>query len=131
MDWMNEEEEEYLLEKYNIRPGETRYKISISDWLLYSLKELSIILDKKWLVKEIEKVRVRIKYGVKEELLGLLRLKNIGRVRARKMYNSGLKTLKDVKNADMSKLKNIIGEKMALNIKKQLVGNTTNYLSKT
>ena len=129
MDWMNEEDEEYLLEKYNIRPGETRYKISIADWLLYSLKEISLILDKKWLIKEIEKLRVRIKYGVKEELLGLLKLKGIGRVRARKMFNSGLKTLKDVKKIDLQSLEKIIGEKRAISIKKQL--GTTNYLSKT
>lgn len=120
LDWMNEEEEETLLEKYNVRPGETRYKISRGDWLLYSLKELSIILDKKWLTKDIEKLRVRIKYGVKEELLALLKLKNIGRVRARKMFDAGLKTLKDVKEINISRLGKLIGEKTAGNVKKQL-----------
>jgi helicase len=119
-DWVNEEDEDFLLGKYNIRPGETRIKLSMADWLLYSMKELAMILDKKWICKEIEKIRIRLEYGVKEELLNLLRLKNIGRVRARKLYANGVKTVGDLKKTDISLLSKILGEKTAENVKKQV-----------
>ena len=40
-EWINEKDEEYLLEKYAIRPGETRVKLNIADWLLYTAEELT------------------------------------------------------------------------------------------
>jgi len=35
-DWMDEHDEEDLLEKYSITPGEIRVKLDVADWLLYS-----------------------------------------------------------------------------------------------
>jgi len=61
-----------------------------------------------------------MKYGVREELLPLLRLEQIGRVRARKLYNNKIKDIGDVKKADFLKLVQILGEKVALNVKKQV-----------
>ena len=31
-EWVEEKDEEFLLEKYGIRPGEVRSKLDISDW---------------------------------------------------------------------------------------------------
>jgi len=119
-DWLNEKDEEFLLKKYNARPGEIHYKINIADWLLYSVYELTKILNYKKLLKEILKTKERLKYGVKEELLALLKLKGIGRVRARKIYNNKIHDIRDIKKAELKKLVNILGEKTALNIKKQV-----------
>ncbi len=119
-DWINEKDDEYLLEKYKIRPGETRAKLERADWLLYSTSELSRILRFQKILKDILKLRFRIKYGVKEELLPLLKLEGIGRVRARKLFNNGIKTIKDVKKVDVVKLIQIVGKKTALDIKKQV-----------
>ncbi len=118
--WINEQDEEFLLEEYNIRPGELRAKIEIADWLLYSTEEICKMLHYQSLIKEIVKLRLRLKYGVKEELLPLVRLENIGRVRARILFRNRLKDLKDVKSADLTTLTQLLGEKTALNIKKQL-----------
>lgn len=118
--WISEQDEEFLLEEYNIRPGELRAKIDIADWLLYAAEEMSKIMHYQYLVKEIVKLRLRLKYGVKEELLPLVRLENIGRVRARILFRNRLRDIKDVKNADLSTLTQLLGEKTALGIKKQL-----------
>ena len=118
--WINEQDEEFLLEEYNIRPGELRAKTDIADWLLYAAEEISKIMHFQYLVKEIVKLRLRLKYGVKEELLTLIRLENIGRVRARILFRNRLKDIKDVKNADLSTLTQLLGEKTALSIKNQL-----------
>ncbi len=118
--WINEQDEEFLLEEYNIRPGELRAKTDIADWLLYAAEEISKIMHFQYLVKEIVKLRLRLKYGVKEELLPLIRLENIGRVRARILFRNRLKDIKDVKNADLLTLTQLLGEKTALSIKNQL-----------
>jgi helicase len=119
-DWIEETNEEVLLEEYNIRPGETRAKLAIADWLLYSSQELARMLSFQPLIKNLSKLRFRLKYGVKEELLQLLKLKKIGRVRARKMFSNKLKTLTDVKKADITTLAQLIGKATAVSVKKQL-----------
>ena len=119
-DWINETDEESLLEKYNIRPGETRVKLGNADWLLYSAEELSRILRLQRIIKEIARLRLRVKYGVKEELLTLLKLKNIGRVRARKLFFNKIKTIGDVKKAELGTLVQILGKNIALDVKEQV-----------
>ena len=118
--WINEQDEEFLLEEYNIRPGELKTKLDIADWLLYATEEICKIMHYQSLIKEIVKLRLRIKYGVKEELLPLVRLENIGRVRARILFRNRFRDIKDLKNADLSTLIHLLGEKVALSVKKQL-----------
>ena len=118
--WINEQDEEFLLEEYNVRPGEFRVKLEIADWLLYAAEEAGRIMHYQYLLKEIVKLRLRLKYGVKEELLPLVRLENIGRVRARILFRNRLRDIKDLKSADLSTLTHLLGEKVALSVKKQL-----------
>lgn len=119
-DWVSEIDEEVILEKYNVRPGETRAKIDRADWLLYAAEELARLMQFQQIIKEIVKLRMRLKYGVKEELLPLLKLKNIGRVRARKMFGSGIKTIGDVKKANIATLSQLIGKATAISVKRQV-----------
>jgi helicase len=119
-DWINEKDEEFLLEEYNVRPGELRTKLDIADWLLYSSEELSKLLYFKSLIKEIVKLRLRLRYGVKEELLPLLKLEQIGRVRARTLYRNKIKDISDIKKVRLEILEQILGKKIAFAIKKQV-----------
>lgn len=119
-DWTDEFSEETLLEKYTIRPGEIRAKVTILDWLCYAVEELLPLLGLHSLLKEVRKLRMRVQYGVREELLPLLRLDGVGRVRARRLYANGLKDVGDIKKADIGVISRIIGQKTALRIKKQL-----------
>lgn len=119
-EWINEKTEEYLLENYNVRPGELKSKIDIADWLLYASEEISRILHYQHLNKEIAKLRLRLMHGIKEELLPLVRIKGIGRVRARKLYFNRIKDVGDIKNADFANLAQILGHNIALNVKKQV-----------
>ena len=50
----------------------------------------------------------------------IVKLTQIGRVRARTMYNNKLCSIKDVKKTDLTTLSSLIGKKIALNIKKHL-----------
>lgn len=120
-EWINEKDEEYLLEKYGIRPGEVHAKLGNADWLLYSASELAKLMRMQQLLRHITKLRFRVEYGVREELLPLLQLKGIGRVRARKLFSNRIKNLADIKAADVSSLTQILGSgKLAVDIKQQL-----------
>ena len=71
-------------------------------------------------ISQISKIRFRLKYGVKEELLTLLKLKGVGRVRARKLFSAGVKDIGHVKTIDFSSLSQLFGHNIAANIKKQV-----------
>jgi helicase len=118
--WISEKDEESLLEDFNIRPGEIRVKLDNADWLLYCCEELARILRFLKLIKEIKKLRFRLKHGIKEELIPLVRLENIGRVRARKLFKNGIKDIEDLKKTNIISLMQILGENVALKVKEQL-----------
>ncbi len=119
-DWCEEISEDELLKKYNVRPGETRAKLNLADWLLYSLHELAKIEQKQNLLSQINRARIRLKYGIKEELIPLLKFRGIGRVKARKLFSKGIKDISEVKKAEFESLKSIVGEKLATKMKSQL-----------
>jgi helicase len=119
-DWINEADEEALLEGYNVRPGELRAKLDLADWLLYGSQEIAKLIKMHGLVKEMEKARIRLKHGAREELLPLLRLEGIGRIRARKLHLNKIRDVEDIKKVDLATLSGIIGKAIALSIKKQV-----------
>ncbi len=119
--WINEKGENEIFEKFNVSPGELHARLDIADWLLHGCTELSLLIGKKENISFINKTRMMLKYGVKEELLPLVRIKNIGRVRARRLWNSNIHSVADIKNMPLSRLKEIVGDKTAEQIK-ELVG---------
>ena len=118
--WIDEKDEDYLLEKYDVRPGEVRVKQETADWLLYASEELAMLQDHKTAVKELRKLRLRVEYGVKEELLTLLKLQGIGRIRARKLYSHGIKDIGDIKKTDVTTLSQLLGKAVAESVKKKV-----------
>ncbi len=122
-DRINERDEEFILEKFNLAPGDVRTKVDLADWILYSMSEIGRLFKIKK-TGEILKLRKRVKHGVKEELLELVSLRGIGRIRARRLYVKGFKTLDDVKKADVKELAKVelIKNKLAEKIKRQLEG---------
>ncbi|MFH1399327.1 MAG: helicase-related protein [Candidatus Woesearchaeota archaeon] len=119
-EWIEEQTEDHLLEQYSIRPGELRVKLQIADWLLYSTIELARIQHHTKLLTPLSKLRTRLKHGAKEELLPLLRLKNIGRMRARRLFTNRIRTTADIKSTDITTLSQLIGSKTALSVKEQV-----------
>jgi helicase len=129
--WINEATEDEILVKFKVAPGEFYGRRQIADWLVYSLQELALLLGYKELLKHIRKLRVRLEYGVKEELIPLVRIKGIGRVRARKLFSSGLTSLQKLREIPVESLGRIVGPKVALSIKEQLEGKKKEEKQKT
>ncbi len=118
--WIQEKDENFLLEKFDIRPGEIKVKLDLAEWLLYASQELSALCPFRGAEKSIQVLRVRIENGVREELLPLLKLRGIGRIRARRLYTAGIKDLGDIKKADATTLGQILGKAIAEDVKKQV-----------
>ncbi len=119
-EWIEEMGEDLILEKFGVTPGELHVRLSNADWLLYSTQELALLMGVKDLLKHIRKTRLRVKYGIREELLPLVRLKGIGRVRARSLYSSKLRKLSDLRKVPLESLSRLIGPKLARSVKDQL-----------
>ena len=89
---------------------------------VYSLRELSREFRRQDLVKELDILRKRIRYGIKKELLDLVKIRGIGRIRARMLYKNNIKNISDLKKTHIDKLSKIdkIGVTIAKSIKSQL-----------
>jgi helicase len=76
------------------------------------------------MIPQLNVLMERSSKGVKAELLPLVRLEGVGRARARILFNSGLKSIEDLKHAPVEKLTQLplIGSKMAKRIKEQVGG---------
>jgi helicase len=66
----------------------------------------------------------RVDKGVKKDLIPIVKLKGVGRVRGRIIYNAGYESIKDVKSAAIKDLMDLplIGAKLAKRIKEQVGG---------
>jgi helicase len=93
-----------------------------ADWLLHSLGEIAKLFKKDDLAREADVLRRRVVSGVSEELVELTALQGVGRVRARALYNAGLRTLEDLKEAPADRIALVekIGASVARRIKEQV-----------
>jgi helicase len=96
--------------------------VEMGEWLAYSLYEIAKLLRREDLLPELYNLRTRIRYGVKEELLPLVALEGVGRVRARALYSAGLTDVGKIAKVPQSKLAGIpkIGPAVAEKLKDQL-----------
>ncbi|WP_048159968.1 ATP-dependent DNA helicase [Thermococcus barophilus] len=105
LDWINEVSEAKLIEAYGIDTGDLYRIIELADWLMYSLIELAKVLNAGGeTIKYLRRLHLRLKHGVREELLELVELPMIGRRRARALYNAGFKNVNDIVKAKPSEL---------------------------
>lgn len=119
-DWMNEITDDKIFERYNMPPGTLRTKLDIADWLLYSTAEIGKLVNREKIEPKINVLRKRLKYGVKKELMPLIRIRDIGRVRARRLFNAGIKNAEEIRNAKPDVLAKLVGQKIAQKLAENL-----------
>lgn len=119
MDWICEMKEEQISDRYHIGPGDIRRTAETAEWLMHSLSELSKHLN-MGVNFRAEQLSERIHYGAGPDLLALLDLKGIGRVRARKLYQAGYTNLQKLQAADPEEIGRLIGQKIAEKVMVQL-----------
>ena len=120
--WIDEWREEQLLSRLGVEPGDMHRAVDNADWLLHALGELAKLYKVPEMVRQSERLRLRVVSGVSEELVELTTLQGVGRVRARALYTAGFRTLEDIKEAPAEKLALVdrVGAAVARKIKEQV-----------
>ncbi|MDH5449892.1 MAG: DEAD/DEAH box helicase [Candidatus Bathyarchaeota archaeon] len=122
--WIKEVKEDGIIEKFRVQPGDLYRLVATGRWLLHASHEIAALFKHKDLLSNLAELMEQIEKGVKIELLPLVRLNGIGRVRARILYDAGLKTIRGLKTAPLEKINGLplIGPKLAKKIKEQVGG---------
>ena len=122
LEWIDESSEANLNEKIGVEPGDLHRMVETTYWLLHCLYEIAKLIERKDLLPEINILRIRIRHGVKSELIPLIQLEGIGRIRARSLYRAGITDVAMIEKISESKLGSIpkIGVKLAKKLKSQI-----------
>jgi helicase len=120
--WIEEEKEETMCDDFNVGPGDIYRHVESAGWLLHAAGMIAELLHYKKMTFDLEALRLRVRYGIKEELLELAALEGVGRIRARMLFKHGYYTLADLKPATAAHLASIktIGKSLAESIVQQI-----------
>jgi helicase len=122
--WLEETYEDDIHEQFGVGAGDIRRKGDTAEWLLYAAHELAGLFKAKPALGPLRKLRERVRYGVKGELLELVQLRGVGRVRARSLFKAGYRRLADIERTDEKELARVpyIGIEIARSVRRQVKG---------
>ena len=100
-DWANELEEDRITDRYGVGPGDIRGKVDTAQWLLGAAERLAGEAGLEW-APAIREARRRVEDGVREELIDLTGIRSVGRKRARRLFDAGIETRSELREADKS-----------------------------
>jgi helicase len=120
-DWINERTEDDMIGKYRVGPGDIHAKVETAEWLLHAMQELARLFNFD-AVSPLMTLKMRVAYGCKKELLPLVALRGIGRVRARTLHRNGFKTIAALRKTPKETLARLpgFGPTVAQQIKEQV-----------
>jgi helicase len=101
-DWANEVDEDRIAERYGVGPGDIRGKVETAEWLLGAAERIAG--DQGFDAVAVREAKKRVEYGVRDELLDLAGVRNVGRKRARRLFEAGIETRADLREADKERV---------------------------
>ena len=117
--------EDKLFERFNVQPGDLYRTIENAQWLLHAVEELSPVVAKNKDITTLSTELIqRVSKGIKKELLPIVALEGVGRVRGRIIFNAGFHTIDDLKHASIEEITSLpsVGPRLAKKIKEQVGG---------
>ncbi len=123
-DWIEELPPNDVETKYQVGPGDVRMRVDTGKWMLHAFRELARALRPEWQAPLSDLV-LRLEHGIKEDALPMIRLKGIGRVRARNLIRAGFKRPNDLKGTPVSRIAKVpgFGDKLARELLRQVGDN--------
>lgn len=120
--WLDEKSEDQIFDKFGVSSGDIHAMLERMEWLIHCGIEISKVFKWKHHREGLIKIQVRLKYGIKQELLPLVDIRGIGRIRARLLFDAGFTTVEGVRIAPVNILANLpgFGSKIAKSIKEGL-----------
>jgi len=110
--WISEASENDLSKEFDVGEGDLRQFSENASWIadagsrlvkLCGFQSFSMLSD----------LEIRLQYGASIQLLPLLKIRGVGRVRARRLYNAGFHSKESFKPADFVTVAGLIGPKIA------------------
>jgi len=120
-DWAHEMSEEKICERYSVGPGDIHGMVESINWLLHAGAELARMFRPQF-YPSVREYEVCMKSGIRRELLPLVRLRGIGRVRARRLFNNGIQTPDAILEAGVEQVTRILGRGITEQVFFQLEG---------
>ena len=120
-DWADEMPDTKICERYGVGPGDIFGMVESVNWLLHATSELAR-MSASSIQTKVRELEICMKNGIRRELLPLVKLRGIGRVRARRLFNNGIRSPDAVLSAGIEEITRIIGRGIAEQIFAQLQG---------
>jgi helicase len=111
-DWTDEMPDAKICERYSVGPGDIYGMVESVNWLLHASGELSRMFAESFHT-QIRECEICMKNGIRRELLPLVRLRGIGRVRARRLFNNSITSPDAVLTAGIETITKLIGRGIA------------------
>jgi len=95
--WMEEDSLDSIENDWGVQAGDLRSRVELIEWLLYAMRRILAEDEElaslergahKTLFESIDEVHRRVRYGCKSDILGLVAIRGVGRVRAREMSDT-------------------------------------------
>lgn len=118
-DWIDEAGENTICERWGIAPGDIYSAVEAINWLIHAASRLTSLRVSVY-NSQIREMELRMKHGIKKELLPLVQLRGVGRVRARRLFNNNITGIEAIRLAGQDKIANILGKRIAEQIFIQL-----------
>ncbi len=119
--WIAETPIVEITERFGIGAGDLRTKVEDADWLLFATGRLATAFQRR-VARPVDDLSLRVRYGVKEELLDLVRLRGIGRARARRLYRAGFADRESLRAAPLERIERALGSsRLAEMVASQLI----------
>ncbi|MHC1626116.1 MAG: ATP-dependent DNA helicase [Methanoculleaceae archaeon] len=109
-DWIDELPGDLICERYGVGPGDIFSVTDTMRWLVHAASRIAGLFRNPH-ARRIADLELRVTHGVKAELLPLVRLPGIGRVRARRLFNNGITGPEELRRAPPEKIEAIVGRK--------------------
>ncbi len=106
--WIDEVPILEISERFGIGAGDLRAKVEDAQRLLFAAGRFAAVLQRR-LGRALSDLSLRVQYGAREELLDLVRLRGIGRVRARMLYRAGFADREALRQAPAARVAQALG----------------------
>jgi len=119
-DWTDELSDTKICERYLVGPGDIYGMVESVTWLLHASAELTRMFAPAFHLK-VREYEICMKNGTRRELLPLIKLRGIGRVRARRLFNNRMTNPDEILVRGIEEVTKLLGLGVAEQIFDQLL----------
>ncbi len=124
--WVDEVPEGIIEKELGVESGDIHRIVESASWLLYAFAEILRIKGEDDLCDDLRLASLRVRHGVREELLDLVRITEVGRIRARVLFNAGYRSVSDISEARPEDIAQLSG--FGIQLAKKIIENAKKIL---